>query len=154
MPLLLSLQKRAPWATVSLATLLCSCGVGLEANPFLLDPVPTGTLKYQGQFENCYPGKTVSGLAQVYQTATGEVLRLQSLSVQSDGQDVTPGLLSVVAQHTTGSTSKTLRSGRGNQNYTLNSLASSSLVWTTVSLRPIENPNSPAYCSATLSGTN
>ena len=94
--------SRYGWGA-SVLTLLGACGaVGLGGNPFLTDPVPVGQLRFQGQFQNCASGKAVSGTAQVYLTASGEVLRLESLSVLVDGAQPNAGLLEVESQYTSG----------------------------------------------------
>lgn len=139
--------------SVSLVTQLMACGViGLGGNPSLNDPVPNGTLKRQGVFQSCSPEMTVTGRAEIYQTTTGDVLRLVSLSiVKPDGSEPIAGLLDVAAQHSGSTVSSVLRSTRGNQNYPLSGGTQS---WNAVHIRPLTNPTNINYCSASLSVTN
>jgi hypothetical protein len=123
------------------------CGVvGLEANPFLLEPVPDGTLVYQGSFTTLSGDTPVTGIAQIYRAADGDTIRLSSLSAPTD---VGPMSLLGSAQVSGNSQeyNTTLRSARGNQNY---ETGMGPATWSTISIRTAANPNAAPYGTATL----
>ena len=134
-------------ACVSLLTPLLSCGVvGLEANPYLLEPAPQGSLVYQGSFTTLGGDTPVTGVAQIYRATGGDIIRLSALSAPTD---VGPMTLVGSAQ-VSGATQEyatTLRSARGNQNY---ETGIGPATWSTITLRTAGNPNAQPYGAATL----
>ena len=140
----------ATWlaAGVLLLTQSSCGGIGLGANPYLLENAPEGSVVYTGLFFTQTAGKTVTGTAKIYRrSGQNDVLRLESLSAPAESPLKLRGDYSNLGS--TGSFSATLKSSRGNQNY---DTGVSGVLWNSVSIRNTI-PTSADYATASLAGS-
>ncbi len=124
---------------VSLLTHSSCGGIGLGANPYLLESPPTGSVVRTGIFFTITSGKEVTGTAKIYRRAgQNDILRLESLSAPAESP------LKIRAEYDSSSFNATLKSSRGNQNY---DTGVSGVNWSSVSIRNTI-PTTPDYGTA------
>ncbi len=132
------------WSVIALGG-VAGCGafpLGTGAAPN--DPVPVGQLVAQGVFSTVVAAKPVTGTVTILKEPTdgSYVIRLESLSAPDES-----GLQLIGVAGTTTVFSRSLRAITGNQNYATG--LTSSLTWSSVSIRNILDPNQN-YATAQL----
>lgn len=132
-------------AGVLLLTQTSCGGIGLGANPYLLESAPAGSIVYTGIFFTQTAGKDVTGTAKIYRrSGQNDILRLESLSAPAESPLRLKGDYSNLGS--AGSFGATLKSSRGNQNY---DTGVSGVIWSSVSIRNTL-PTSADYATASF----